>query len=198
VLTESLYERRAKVTEAEHDRDVGLRIIIDTNVINARGRDVDMNQLEAWATSGAIDIVLPETAHGEASAGGDVRRVGKANTHVVSASLAQTPEERRVLQQIGQAIFPDVVPNRNQTNDIDIVFNAWKYGAILVTNDGDSRTQPRGILGSRTELAALAIRVMRPAEAVLEVRRRITVRDDNARQAERSREGTLPEWVGQD
>ncbi len=32
----------------DFERDVGIRVVIDTNVINARGRDDSMNQLEHW------------------------------------------------------------------------------------------------------------------------------------------------------
>jgi hypothetical protein len=183
---------------AVNDRDVGLRILIDTNVINSRGRDADMNQLEIWDDVGVIEIMLPETAHGEATVGHDAGRLAKANAQIISENLAHTTEERRIWGEISRAIFPGTVPNQNQTNDIDIVFNCWKYGALLVTNDGASRSQPRGILGSRTELAALAIRVMRPAEAVAEVRRRIAVRDQNAREFASSHGCSLPEWIGED
>jgi hypothetical protein len=186
------------MTDIEFDRDVGLRIMIDTNMINSRGRNADMNQLEAWGHTGVIDIVLPEPAHEEATADDDPRRVAKANAHVISESLARTTEERRILDAIAQTIFPSVAPNRNQANDIEIVFNSWKYVAILVTNDGDSRSQPRGILGSRAGLEKLAIRVMRPSEAVTEVRRKIAVRDSIARQSSESHSCAPPAWVGND
>jgi hypothetical protein len=186
------------MAEIESDRDVGVRIMIDTNKINSRGRDADMNQLEAWGHTGVIDIVLSETAHEEATADHDPRRVAKANGHVISESLARTTEECRILAAIAQKMFPSIVLNRNQENDVEIVFNSWKYGAILVTNDGDSRSQPRGILGSRAELEKLAIRVMRPSEAVTEVRRKIAVRDSIARQSAESDGRAPPAWVGND
>jgi len=194
--------RHARVTHMElggdFERDVGIRVVIDTNVINARGRDDSMNQLEHWNSSGVIEILLPETAHQEAVAGGDTRRVAKANAQLVSESLPRTPEEHRIREQIAQAVFPSVALTRNQAHDVDIVFNCWKYGSILVTNDGDSRKQPRGILGSRVQLEALSIRVMRPAEAVTLVRSRIVVRDEQARQVARTNGCALPSWIGED
>ena len=54
----------------------------------------------------------------------------------------------------------------SQQNDVEILLTAKLSGAILVTTDGASKTQPRGILGSKKELEALGIKVVAPSEAV--------------------------------
>lgn len=52
-------------------------------------------------------------------------------------------------------------------NDVRIVFHACKYHYILITNDGDSRSQPTGILGNASILKnELRIIIMRYSEAV--------------------------------
>ena len=78
------------------------------------------------------------------------------------------------------------------------LFNAQKYGGILVTNDGGSKRQPGGILGNARSLGKLGVRVMRAAEAVRFVRERIIVRDKNARLGTQRYDTPQPEWVGQD
>jgi hypothetical protein len=65
----------------------------------------------------------------------------------------------------------------NEANDVEIAFNANKYGAILVTADGGSRRQPGGILGNRVALARLGVQVMSDGEAVALVREKIQERD---------------------
>ena len=66
---------------------------------------------------------------------------------------------------------------KNEENDIHIVFNTKKYGNILITNNGDSRKQPKGIWGNKVTLKALGIEVMRDYEAVSLVEKYINRRD---------------------
>ena len=81
---------------------------------------------------------------------------------------------------------------------MNIVFNARKYGAILVTHDGASKRQPGGILGSREPLHALGVSVMTAHEAVDYIRRRIAERDKRARRLASERGVKAPNWVGED
>lgn len=68
----------------------------------------------------------------------------------------------------------------------------------LITDDGGSKSQPRGILGSREELAKIGVEVLRDYEAVERVRGRIAIRDKNARYMSERTDLPLPEWVGKD
>ena len=67
-----------------------------------------------------------------------------------------------------------------------------------MTSDGDSRRQPRGILGSGDELGELGVRVMNDAEAVELVKEKIRVRDQVARAVSVETGQPLPHWVGAD
>jgi hypothetical protein len=78
------------------------------------------------------------------------------------------------------------------------VFNADKYHAILVTEDGASRHQPRGILGSRSALEPLGISVLTSEEAVAYVRREIAARDLNIQEGCKRFNVPLPDWHGKD
>ncbi len=80
-----------------------------------------------------------------------------------------------------------------------IVADAIHYVAILVTQDGGSKSQPGGILGNRDTLPQrFAIRILTPDEAVAFVRERIRERDDFNRQVSREFGGELPDWTGND
>jgi hypothetical protein len=81
---------------------------------------------------------------------------------------------------------------------VEIVFNARKYGCILVTNDGGSRSQPGGILGNRERLRSLGVQVLTDEEAVAFVRQLIQERDDRERERARFTGEPAPEWVGRD
>jgi len=93
-------------------------------------------------------------------------RTEKAYSYISTETLASTPDEARMLRKIKDILFPRGVKNINERNDVEILFNAWKYGAILITDDGGSKRQPGGILGNRDKLTALGIQVMRDHEAV--------------------------------
>ena len=55
-------------------------------------------------------------------------------------------------------------------NDVDAVYHAERLGWPLITMDGNSRSQPGGILGHRDELNAIGIEVVTPQQAVARVR----------------------------
>lgn len=179
-------------------RELYLRFQIDTNRINSKRGIRNMNCLERWREDELIEILISETAQEEARAGSDPRRERKALGYVFSQSLPTTSEEQDELRRIECALFPVGAANQNQRNDVDIVFNASKYRAILVTADGGSRSQPGGILGNRDALAALGIQVMTDAEAVALVEERIRDRDEMARLVAAQEGVEVPRWVGTD
>ena len=171
---------------------------IDTNRINSAGRLDSMNQLEAWARDDVVHIDMSAVARGEAVGRGSGPRAEKAHGYIFSETLASTPDEQEQIRQIERILFPAGANSQNQRNDVEIVFNALKYTRILVTNDGDSKSQPGGILGHATELNALGIRVMRDSEAVRYVRDLLAQRDANAREVAELTGEPLPHWVGKD
>jgi len=180
-------------------RFIGLMFHVDTNRINARQQLENMNRLETWAVNDVIALEMAEVALNEAVAGNDARRREKAMASIYSMTLASTPREREMLRDIEVILFPDGADTPNKRNDVEIVFNAAKYGRILVTADGGSRSQPMGILGNADTLKrAVGVDVMTDSDAVSLVEARIRRRDARCRWwAERS--GTaVPEWVGQD
>lgn len=95
------------------------------------------------------------------------------------------------------ALFPDGAQRENQKNDVRIVCEAINYHAILITNDGDSKSQPGGLLGNRAKLANF-VQIMSPDEAVSFVRSKIAERDEFNRKVAREYGGELPVWTGKD
>ena len=181
------------------NRHVGLLFFIDTNRINARRRLPHINQLEEWHKSDVITIEMPEEAQEEAIAGGSVDRMAKANSYIYAiVTHTVRAEHAHKLEEIERILFSGGAQTPNQQNDVSIVFNAGYYGFILITDDGDSKSQPNGMLGNRGRLADLGIQVMRDSEAVEFARQRIRVRDRRARWVAEQTGQTLPDWVGQD
>ena len=121
---------------------------IDANRINARGGEANMNRLEQWRANGIIEIVMSECAATEAAFGGPLQ-ARKAMTYIQSQTVATTPPEVLMLRNIEAALFPRGADTVGKQHDVEIVFNAQKYGRILVTKDGGSKRQPGGILGRR-------------------------------------------------
>jgi len=181
------------------NRFTGLMFHIDTNRINARQRLGDMNKLEEWANNDVISLDMAEITLNEAVAGNNKQRTKKALGYIYSKTYATTPEENKLLQRIERILFPEGADTENKRNDVEIVFNAVKYGRILVTNDGDSKTQPNGILGNAKRLKReVGVIVVTDTEAVSMVRNRIEARDQNCRYHSKRTGEKLPEWVGRD
>jgi len=57
-----------------------------------------------------------------------------------------------VYQKIEAALFPLGANSENERNNVKIVYEAKHHNAVLVTQDGDSRTQPGEILDNRDKL----------------------------------------------
>jgi hypothetical protein len=182
----------------DRDRFVYVTLQIDTNRINARRALPEMNQLEAWHRDGVVLIHMSQVAQSEARSGASSLRSKKALSYIFSITYGDTPDEQDDLRAIEEAIFPGGAATEGERRDVEIAFNAKKYGAILVTNDGLSKRQPRGILGSRAALARIGVQVMTDSEAVEYVRHKIAERDKRMR-LRAERDGTaLPAWVGAD
>jgi len=182
----------------DSDRFVQVVFQIDTNRINARNGLPSMNQLQTWREAGVISIHMSQIAQNEARAGGDAQRSMKATSYIFSITYGDTADEKEDMRAMERTLFPNGVSSQSERNDVEVVFNAKKYGATLITADGGSRRQPGGILGNRTALSRLGVSVVTDAEAVDLVRRRISERDARLI-ARAARNGTsIPSWVGQD
>lgn len=144
---------------------------LDANAVNARQNDPALNALEALAASGAVELEYSEIAYQEASYNSAVR-ANKAETCIWAGLTGNPAFESEWRSAIERAVFPSGVQSQPQRNDIEMLLTAKIAGAILVTTDGASRRQPRGILGSKRELAALGIEVLTPIEAVARVKTR--------------------------
>jgi hypothetical protein len=154
----------------DYERFVQVVVHLDANRVNARGQLQEVNQLERWRDDGVILMQMSRTAQLEATAGGSPRRSSKARSHIFTLTGDLIDSEKRLRDRIEQTLFPAGAATANESNDVDVVFSAAKYDAILVTADGASKTQPRGILGSRSELEALGVTVMTDIEVVAYVR----------------------------
>jgi hypothetical protein len=169
---------------------------IDTQLINSKQKIESVNRLEKWFDDGVILINMSATAHQEARAGSNRRRTKKANQQIFT-DTAPASEYSRDFARVAAAIFPIGVTTENERNDVRIVCEAAKYGAILVTADGASRTQPGGILGNRHKLNGF-VRIMTPEEAVNHVETKIRERDEFNREMTKWIKAELPPWTGKD
>lgn len=142
----------------------------DANAVNARQANPDLNRLEDLVKSGAVWIDYSRTAYDEGSAGCELR-TKKAEKHIWMALSGQPEFEKQKRAEIARIVFPNGVKTTSQENDVEILLTAFMCRAILVTSDGASKTQPRGILGSKADLANIGVRVMTPNEALEEALR---------------------------
>lgn len=169
---------------------------IDTNLINARQKLDAVNQLEKWFENEVILVSMSATAYREARAGGNLSRSRKANQNIWTAT---SPIEAfdGLYKKVETALFPSGTHDENQQNDVRIVCEAAKYGAILITADGGSKRQPGGVLGNRAKLKDI-VQILSPEEAVGFVRQKIRERDEFNIRLVKEFGGELPSWTGCD
>jgi len=137
----------------------------DANVINARQRDHALNELEKLEVAGLIEIQFSEVTYGEATVG-SVARQTKAANYTWAGLGGDASVEVKWRKCIQEAVFPSGLHSESERCDVEALLTAKLSGAVFVTTDGASRTQPRGILGSRDALRALGITVVTPVEAL--------------------------------
>ena len=170
---------------------------IDTNLINARGKLDNMNQIEKWADDGVLLINMSGVSFKEAKADGNPLRTRKALSHIFTVTDVAIDLNDPLYLKIEAALFPEGAKTKNERNDVKIVYEASHYVAILVTRDGGSRSQPGGILGNRDKLKGI-LRIFSDTEAITIIREKIAERDDFNRRVAREFGGQLPEWTGTD
>jgi len=174
---------------------------LDTNLINARQVNVAVNRLEKWRTDGVICVAMAGVAHAEAQAGkgtGALARQRKAATHLYTISDAGEAKKDETFTKIEKILWGEA-KDENQANDVKILCEAIKWHAILVTNDGDSRSQKGGILGYRDAMRKqFGIEIYRPEEAVVIIKRKIAERDARNAEIAGITGMSVPPWSGQD
>lgn len=180
-------------------RNLGITFQIDTNRINSRGGLPGMNQLEHWHKNRVIYLEMSEVAQKEIESGRDLDRKQKAWSYIYSETLATSPDEQTLLKNIEAILCPNGPTDSNSKNDIEIVFNAHKYGGgRLITKDGGSKRQPGGILGHKAALSELGIAVMTDDEAFVLVKEQIARRDAMVLSRHEKYGLPLPDWYGKD
>lgn len=117
----------------EETRFVYVQLMLDTNAINARQSDPDLNQIERWRANEVVLVVMSSHSSGEARAGGNAVRAAKAVSYVYSYIGDRNDEERVRKQAMAAVLSPKGVRTDAERNDVDICFHAHKYKAILVT-----------------------------------------------------------------
>ena len=170
---------------------------IDTNLINSRSKLHTMNQMEKWADDGVILVHMSGVSFKEAQAGRNAVRTEKALSYIFTMTDEIISSNDPMFRRIEAALFPSGAKSDGERNDVKIVYEADYYGAILVTRDGGSRTQPGGILGNRQKLKDL-VQILSDTEAVEFVRRKINDRDEFNSRVEQEYGYPLPEWTGLD
>ena len=174
---------------------------LDANLINAKQRLEAVNQLEKWRDDEVICLVMAGIARTEAQAGAGANaeaRKSKAGTHIFTIDDVGTAEPDNTYDTVEEVLWGKAA-DENQANDVEVVFEAIKWHAILVTNDGGSRSQPGGILGNREKLHQLfGVQIFRPEEAVALIRAKVAERDAFNAQVVAQTGNTAPEWAGQD
>lgn len=171
---------------------------LDANLINARQKLDTVNRMEHWRDEGVILLVMAGIAHEEAQAGagGNVEaRKRKAAGHIYTINDQGAAKADDTYARV-EAILWGQATDDNQANDVEVVCEAIKWHAILVTRDGDSKEQPAGILGNRDRLREqFDILIFRPEEAVEFIRGKIEERDKFNTQVAALTGAALPEYA---
>jgi len=170
---------------------------IDTNLINARGKLESMNKIERWAEDDLILVNMSGVSFREAQAGGDLARIKKALSQIFTLTDENINPSDPLYMKIEAALFPKGAKTDNERNDVKIIYEATHYEAILITRDGDSKSQPGGILGNRDKLKDV-VKILSDSEAVVFIRTKIAERDAFNRRVNQEFGTSLPEWTGQD
>lgn len=189
---------RPRVTNYVPHRETGVTIMLDANATNSRQKNVALNTIERWRDNEVIMLMMADASWQEAFGGNDTRRHSKAATHIAGDSGRITRQQHDLYSAIEHVLWGTAAGADSERNDTKIVYEAGAWGYILVTNDGASKRQPRGILGSRADLAAFGITVMRPEEAVAHTRLTIQERDARTKSVCAALGIPVPAWVDHD
>lgn len=194
----------SEINKEEITRHV-MTFYIDTNRINAKSNETNMNILEKMKECHVIRLLLPMQVNREimnqvsASVNAETRKK-KASNYIYSKECLSI-SERETYKRIRKIIFPNEKMDKRKWADVRIVFTALKNQCPLITNDGDSKKQPGGILGHRDELMKeLGAQIIRDYEAVELVKKAIIERDKRIISFHNHESDRYPlyDWVGKD
>ena len=163
------------MSSANYQENPTIVFQMDTNLLNAKQRLPDVNQLEYWYDNGIIILIWSEVAQNEAKNTNKINLLKKADTHIYTINDEQDGADsisEKIKIQINEIFGINANSTTNEINDAKIVCEAAKYCAILVTNDGASKSQPKGILGRRDQLSKF-VKIVTPQEAVEYVRNKL-------------------------
>ena len=165
------------------------RYIIDANCIREGQADPDLEQLQVWKDNGVIRLDISDVAATEAARGSAERTAKTMNRIRVGTLFSRSHEMFPVVESI---LFRRGADTQNKVNDVLIVLNAKVNGYTLITNDGDIFKKAKQLNDE------IGLRVLRPKQAVAEIRPKIQSHDELLKRT-CAREGiTPPDWLGKD
>jgi hypothetical protein len=142
----------------------------------------ELDKIKKWEEDGVITLEVSFSVIDESGRGSHGEpRLSEVDNYVHLEGnnfLGKENEEKKKIEDI---VFPNGAKKKNEKMDIQILYDVRCSGATLITLDGNSNSQPRGILGSKNELENLCIRVLSPLDAVSEIENLIKERDNNAK-----------------
>ncbi|MDB4304141.1 hypothetical protein N9934_05070 [Desulfosarcina sp.] len=115
-----------------------------------------MNELEELASQGLCDLLMPKNAWDEAEAGNNIERKEKTWEYFF-IEPTHTDNQKFWFKEIEKIIFPNGARSQNEINDVWILVTVREMRYPLVTNDGESKSQPGGILGNRERLNKVGV-----------------------------------------
>jgi hypothetical protein len=128
-----------------------------------------------------------------------IRTASRELSAPFAKSLDDDEEEEDQRGRITRILFPNGLRSDNDRVDVDTVRVAQLWHAIIITNDGASKTQPGGILGAKSRLhRKIGVEVMRDFEAEKLVSRLIRERDHMEISIAAKEERDVAPWVGSD
>ena len=146
---------------------VGQPFIVDSNRVNSRGALPAMTTLRKWADAGDIKLDYTEEIWAELENSQNPKI--QAASRELGARFANSLDEKEEAEErskIAQIVFPNGLQFDSDRVDVDTIRIAQLWNAIVITNDGDSKRQPGGILGAKRRLhQEIGVEVMRDFEA---------------------------------
>lgn len=178
-------------------RFVFLTFLADSNCIVSDQTREHVGQLGKWRDAGVIVFDKSVPRPGEGAAAAPARRIrGK---YPYSVDGAETLEDWKLVERIGELLYPGGPRNANHEDHVESVFKAIKLQRILITGEVAPPSLPCRILGSTERLEReLGVQVVTDTQAAEMVRNAIRRRDDRARRTCRDYGVNLPPWIGQD
>ena len=142
--------------------------LFDTNCINARQRNEDVNNLEDLHNERKISLSMPKIAYSEAGFGSLLRKQ-KSENYYFEGIVNQEHRFADKYTQIENIVFPNGEKKQNQKNDVDILVYLAITRTPFITMDGASKSQPGGMLGNKAALKKLGIKILSPSDALVEI-----------------------------